>query len=401
MLINNHEPKHSLHLVWITTKSLAMSLDAATWLETTRELGRLGWQVTLINAGSSGWNMISGVRTYGIWQPRIYLLGKILFHLKLLLLLATWWSHIDVILFHQMSFPWMLPLRIWRQLNRRCRRPLFVMDVRTVPMSRTTGKDKVRALFSELVSRLAHRWTDGQTAITDRIAKEVHMNPEELWGIWPSGVSMQMFNTATLDRNPPPPEIPIRLIYIGSLFSERNLIALCRAVKAANTGELLFSLSIIGDGPDRANLEAFALQTKGWLTILPPVPHESIPKLLGEAHIGVLPFPDERKFRVSSPIKLFEYMAAGLPILATRIACHTDVLGDADFVFWAKTGEVEDLESALRQVWLTRASLRALGEKATAAAANWTWEASARKLNDALYFGMAQRSTVSRSVRAR
>ena len=40
-------------------------------------------------------------------------------------------------------------------------------------------------------------------------------------------------------------------------------------------------------------------------------PHDQIPEVLARAHVGVLPFPDEEKFRVSSPIKLFEYMAAG------------------------------------------------------------------------------------------
>ena len=39
-------------------------------------------------------------------------------------------------------------------------------------------------------------------------------------------------------------------------------------------------------------------------------------------------------FGVSSPIKLFEYLAAGLPILATRIDCHTNVVGNADCAVW-------------------------------------------------------------------
>ena len=50
--------------------------------------------------------------------------------------------------------------------------------------------------------------------------------------------------------------------------------------------------------------------------------------------LGRTTFPGEFDFPVSSPIKLFEYLAAGLPILATRIDCHTNVVGNADCAVW-------------------------------------------------------------------
>ena len=51
--------------------------------------------------------------------------------------------------------------------------------------------------------------------------------------------------------------------------------------------------------------------------------------MLAAADIGVtsLPSPDDVKYEASSPLKLFEYMAAGLPVLATSNRCHTDVVG--------------------------------------------------------------------------
>jgi glycosyltransferase involved in cell wall biosynthesis len=122
--------------------------------------------------------------------------------------------------------------------------------------------------------------------------------------------------------------------------------------------------------------------------VVPPVSHQEIPGLLVQAHIGALPFPDEAKFQVSSPIKLFEYMGAGLPILATRIACHTDVIDGGEYVFWADDSDMEGLLAALRSAWHSRDQLGSMGHRAAAAARKWTWAESAHKLEAALRHGM-------------
>lgn len=385
-----HEKPRSPHLVWIFAGSLAETLDSATWIETTCELRKLGWHVTLINVGPAGRQTIRGVETLCISQPDFYLIRKIVFHIKTLLFLRKWWSNIDLILFHQISAPWFLPLRVVRSLTS-MNRPLLVMDTRTLPMTVATWKARTRAIFEYLMNQLANKWTDGQTAITYRMAQSVHIPTQNLWGIWPSGVNLKLFVPAQMARQWPSPGMPIHLTYVGALYRERNLIAFCQAVEVANGEGMSFELSIVGDGPERTDLEVFANQTQGRIRVLSPVLHEQIPTLLGRAHIGVLPFPDRKEFRVSSPIKLFEYMAAGMPILATRIDCHTDVIGERGFVFWSEDDSVAALLDALRQIWKSRTSLSRMGIEASNAANSWTWAASARKLSDALKNGLVDR----------
>ncbi|OQY34651.1 MAG: hypothetical protein B6243_05380, partial [Anaerolineaceae bacterium 4572_5.2] len=162
-------------------------------------------------------------------------------------------------------------------------------------------------------------------------------------------------------RNWPLPDDPVKLVYHGSMHYERNLMALCRAVAQANAEGMLFELSLIGDGTERAELENFAEQTNGSVRVIRPVQYANIPQKLAQSHIGALPFPDEDKFRVSSPIKLFEYMAAGLPILATRIACHTDVIGSDEYAFWANDAGEQTLLDTLRVVWQSRDLLSDMG----------------------------------------
>jgi glycosyltransferase involved in cell wall biosynthesis len=86
-------------------------------------------------------------------------------------------------------------------------------------------------------------------------------------------------------------------------------------------------------------------------------------------------------------LKLFEYMAAGLPVLSTRNRCHTDVVGDGGFAFWAGEPTEDELLGALRAAWAARGRLDELGREAYRGVHEWTWAASARKLFKALEEG--------------
>jgi glycosyltransferase involved in cell wall biosynthesis len=374
------------HLVWIYSDRLSDKLDSATWVETTRELRKLGWRVTLIAAGPAGRHTLQGVEVHGIAMPGIFFARQAAFHLKVLSLLLREWTATDFILFHEMSAAWLLPLHFLRRLSRR-QTPLLVMDIRTLsmpPACKRRLKDRLREGVLALTSRAARHWVDGYTVITWRMGEALHLPPAKVWGAWPSGVNLEGFAAAQAGRCWPRDGERLQIMYTGSLDYERNLPALIEAVKRANAEGINFRLTLLGDGTARTELEAAAAGCAGSVQVVPPIPHAKVPVALAGAHAGVLPFPDEEKFRVSSPIKLFEYMAAGLPIVATRIACHTDVLGDPDFAFWAERADADALLAALRRLWLCRDRLSVLGAEAAEAARAWTWEEAARKLKTAL-----------------
>jgi glycosyltransferase involved in cell wall biosynthesis len=377
--------------VWLCPQQLRGKLDAATWLDTTSELRKLGWKVTLVTAGAPTTNAIAGTDILCIPKPDVYFVGQFIFHLRFFRLVRR--SAVsDVLLFHQVSALWMLLLRLVLSLFGK-QRPYFVLDTRTLHMARedkSSLKDKLRGQFMRLMNRLVNYWVDGQVVITPRMAEVLHIPTAQLWGCWPSGVNLPVFAPALTARQWPGLSDTIHVIYVGSLNYERNLMTLCRAVQAANALGMNFKLTLVGSGTEQRDLEAFANSTLGWLRVLPAIPHEDVPALLASAHVGVLAFPDEEKFRVSSPIKLFEYMAAGLPILATRIACHTDVIGDGHYVFWAKDASETSLLEGLSQIEAARDMLCAMGKEASVAAQAWTWERSAKKLQLALESGMAR-----------
>ncbi|WP_374686572.1 glycosyltransferase [Promineifilum sp.] len=382
---DNNAPR--LRLAWVSPLT-PWKLDSVTWLDTTRELRRLGMDVTLLAAGRAGPANYRGIEVLNIPRPETYFIGRALFHLRLLRYLWPRLSEYDFVLFHPISAIWLFPLRLWR------RRPLLVMDSRDLlDFGNKTLKARLRNALERFTYRLATRLADGQTAITPRLAELVGVPPAQLWGVWPSGVNPEPFAAARAARQWPAAGEPLRLVYAGIFLEQRNLLPLVRAVRRANDEGMAFALTLYGDGPLRPALEAGAAETGGRVRVARPIPYEQIPAMLGEAHIGVtsLPSPDDVKYEASSPLKLFEYMAAGLPVVATSNRCHTDVVGAGGYAFWAADATEAELLGALRQAWAARDRLPELGEEAYRAADEWTWAASARKLFGALEAGWRAR----------
>lgn len=372
-------------LLWVYDVSLAGMLPRATWLETAAGLCDLDWQVTLVAVDVPWDELDERISVICLPRPRVYILGHLLFHLRLLCRLTSLCRRTDVILFHQNSALFLLPIVFWRRLAG-WDTPKIVMDTRSVPMITSSIRGKLWEFYFNVAHRLANRLADGQTAITSRMVQAVRIPEWQFLGSWPSGVKTEQFGSATAVRQWSKREDPLRLIYIGSLHSDRHLLELCEAVQMVNAEDRRVTLTLIGKGPDRSELERYACDRgKGAIVVGPPtVLHGEIPGLLAMADVGVLPFPDEPKYRVSSPVKLFEYMAAGMPVLATRVVCHTDVLSDSDFVFWAEDGSPKALAAAIREAYDRKAELSAMGQSAAQSARNWTWAESAKKLDAAL-----------------
>lgn len=379
------------HVVWVSSILPHKTLDAATWLDTTHHLRRLGWQVTLIGEGPRALKQVRGIEVKCLPRPKLYLLGRLIYHFYVIAFLLRNWAQIDIILFDQISAVWLLPLRLLRPLTGR-RRPLLIMDTRDLADSNTNNwRIRVRLwFFHHVIFALAHRWCDGETAITTRMADLVGIPAAQRLGYWPSGVNPAPFVAAQGARQWPQAQEPIVLIYIGRLLTKRNLLPLSQAIGQANRAGMNFVLVLYGDGPGREELVNFAATSNDAVRVLPPVAHEEIPHLLAKAHIGVtsLPSASDTKYQASSPVKLFEYMAAGMPLLSTRNVCHTEVVGDGAYAFWADEPTEAALLQALQVAWQQREALPTLGAAAASQVDGWSWAAAAQKLSNALHLGL-------------
>lgn len=379
------------HILWVYHATPGVNLSVTTQIEMARALRKLGWNVTLVLECDKDKMTTQDIDYTCISQPRVYLLGYLIFHLKLIAFVLKNRNTYDILYAHQMTILWLLPLRLLRITGNR--KPLVVMDTRDLVQASTSPKVLLRKYFYRITHWLANRFADGQTAITRSMAKLVRIPDSKLWGIWPSGVDLQRFEELQGLRSWPDSDEPIRLIYIGVLLEERNLLPLCEALINANSSGANLTLTIVGNGPLQPKLLSESRTHSDQIQVLPPVTHEEIPELLSRMHVGVtaLPEVDDMKYRVSSPIKLFEYMASGLPVLATRNPCHTEVAGNGSFAYWADTPSPEDLSKALLNIWENREQLHENSREAVAFSRLWSWSAAAEKCSKALMNGLDER----------
>jgi glycosyltransferase involved in cell wall biosynthesis len=111
------------------------------------------------------------------------------------------------------------------------------------------------------------------------------------------------------------------------------------------------------------------------------VTHEDVPALLRAFDVCVMPFPNTPHYRTDmSPLKMFEYMAAGRAIVATDLPSVREVLTDGEDALLATPGSPKELANAIDRL-IADPGLRArLGERARQRAQGFSWEARAQAL---------------------
>ena len=149
---------------------------------------------------------------------------------------------------------------------------------------------------------------------------------------------------------------------------------------------------LIGDGSLRAEVEnkLTASGDLGRVTFAGIVSHERVPTFLDACDILVsphVPLADGSEF-FGSPTKLFEYMAAGKGIVASRLGQIGDVLADNETGLLVEPGNAKELSDAIVKLADDPMLLSRLGIAArTSAIAKHTWRKNAQRVLEAFTDG--------------
>ncbi len=135
--------------------------------------------------------------------------------------------------------------------------------------------------------------------------------------VYPSAVNVEDFEKTKFRGVP-------TVVYHGLLDRERGVWSIVKACDKLIERRVEVRLLMFGKGNDWQRLEKSASE-RDWFDLMPRCEKEEVPGRLSQAHIGVIPLPDKYQWRFSSPLKLFEYAAAGLNVIATDIPCHAAI----------------------------------------------------------------------------
>lgn len=170
--------------------------------------------------------------------------------------------------------------------------------------------------------------------------------------------------------------------FVGSLKPWHGTETLFEAfrdlyAKAPNT-----HLLIVGDGPKREALEQYVQShdLNGAVTFSGNVAYDDVPQYIAAMDITVAPYIPHENFYYS-PIKIFEYMVMGKPVVAGRIGQVEEIVAHGETGVLFDPGNIEQLAAALAKLAGDLPLCHRLGEKArTWVQKERTWENNARQV---------------------
>jgi glycosyltransferase involved in cell wall biosynthesis len=167
-----------------------------------------------------------------------------------------------------------------------------------------------------------------------------------------------------------------RIVYAGSFFGWKGVDDLADAARALPG----LRIRLIGGSEARiAEVRARAGGVGAVLDFAGHIPHGRVAAELARACIAVLPNRAEPDSAFTSPIKLFEYMAAGCALVVSDLPSVREVLGQEDAV-WTAPGDPASLANAIRALADDPERARRLGARVREKARGYTWAARGERL---------------------
>lgn len=243
-------------------------------------------------------------------------------------------------------------------------RPALLTDAATASASK----------LQRLAKRDARVWrgADGYVTITAGLARELerHFGPRPRMAVVADGVRApehadqgraadpaahadRINSAATLPDAPgTTTDTPFTIGYAGHLYPWKGVELIIEAVTAlADTRGL-----IVGgheQEPDLARIKQLAVQLDcaSRVTFTGPIPPADVAARLRDADVLILPNPPSAiSSDFSSPLKLFEYMASGRPIVASDLPAFREVLRDGENALLVEAGNPQALVAGITRL---------------------------------------------------
>ena len=142
-------------------------------------------------------------------------------------------------------------------------------------------------------------------------------------------------DTGPQDSAGPPPEIPYDrrprgIVYVGGLSDLRGLSAMLDVARIAGTrhGE---RLTLIGTFmPPELEARLAEPELAGLIDYVGTQPPKRVRELLGESRVGLILQVGPEAYKRNLPTKMFEYMAEGMPVVASHFPLWKQILDEAE-----------------------------------------------------------------------
>ncbi len=242
----------------------------------------------------------------------------------------------------------------------------------------TASTSKLRRLDAR--DRRVWRGADAYVTITDGLRRELErrFGPRPRVAVIPDGVRVG----PTSDLGPPTSDRPFTIGYAGHLYPWKGVDLIVEAVAAMPETRAL----IVGGHDkeaDLARVQAFAteLNCMNRITFTGLIPPSQVAATLRDSDVLVLPNPRSALSDThTSPLKLFEYMAAGRPIVASDLPSIGEILRDGENAVLVEPGNPQAFVAGIQRIRDDAALARRLAAQAAEDVREYTWARRAERL---------------------
>jgi glycosyltransferase involved in cell wall biosynthesis len=203
-----------------------------------------------------------------------------------------------------------------------------------------------------------------------------------------NGVDTTLFRPASTDREPDstvdraqpangprPARAGVRRVIVPRRLFEKNGVEYFIRALPLIRRQIMVDALIVGDGPERARLEALAteLGVQDIVTFMGACANAEMPALLGSAEVAVIP-----SLMEATSVAALEAMSCALPVAASNVGGLPEIVDETTGTLF-RAGDPEDLAARVVAL-LQRPDLAEAGKRARARVVeHWSLERLARR----------------------
>ncbi|MFB2972207.1 glycosyltransferase family 4 protein [Aerosakkonema sp. BLCC-F183] len=196
------------------------------------------------------------------------------------------------------------------------------------------------------------------------IVREMGISPSKIIVI-PNGVDVEIFDPARYQPKRLFPNFTIG--YVGSLYAWQGLNFLLEAIADLRTEGLDLSLLVVGDGPMQKTCQELVhrLNIAPHVAFVDRIPASEVPAYIAGFDVGYCGQVELETGKIYfSPLKLYEYMAMGKPVIASAFEDTIRVIRDGETGFLFQAGNLPQLKQAISKAYREREHLVTRGRLA-------------------------------------
>lgn len=239
-------------------------------------------------------------------------------------------------------------------------------------------QNSLYVLLLKLIERLSTCYADHVITVTDywkEVIKKRSNLQENKISVIVNFPDIKMFNTGNFPKHKKSHK-EFLLLYPGTLNKHCGLDIVIKAVSILKNEIPSLRLHIYGVGNELENLQLLVrkLDLEKFILFHGVIPLDSVPELMNNADAGIALLSGHNEYsKQALNVKLFEFLAMGLPAIATRTDSIEYYLGE-DIVMLSKPNDYRDVAICIKELYLNPNKRLELQKRGLRFAQNHNWD---------------------------